>query len=159
MRTAVLIALIVSIAGCSGESSPTGPDGPLALTDVHRTLTSGITNQRIEVISRQARWAEVWDAITAPMSPKPPLPSVDFDNRLLVLAALGEQSDSCKNVRVDSVERRGGTLLITAAETRPPATCTCPPIVVQPVHVVSIPRAATDASFTWRTVILGSCTP
>ena len=149
--------LLVLTAACGGNSSPTSPDGPVVTAEVFRDKTSGVKDRRGEIISRESRWAEVWDEIVSQRSPKPPRPNVDFDSRILIFAGLGETADSCKGVRVAEVERRGGALAIAIAETRPPAGCTCPPMIVQPVHVVSVPRAATDATFQWRSVTEGNC--
>jgi hypothetical protein len=157
MRYALILLLI---AGCSGsESSPTGPDGPVQMTEVYKDQSTGVLGRRAEVISRESRWVEVWSEIVSNRSPKPALPAVNFDEKILVLAALGDTGDACKSVRIETVTRVAGALNISIAETRPPANCSCPPVTVQPVHVVAIPRAATDASFNWRTLTLGGCTP
>jgi hypothetical protein len=148
--------LLALISGCSGESNPTGTDGPVATTEVYKSQFSGMGGKHGEVISRQSRWAEVWDEITAGMSPKPALPSVDFENVLLIVGAIGN-TDACTNGRIESVKRVGGTLEISILEERRP-NCACPAIVARPVHVVSVPRAATGASFTFRIVNLNTCT-
>ena len=158
MRHAALLILLV--AGCNGgESSPTGPDGPVQMTEVYKDQSTGVLGRRAEIISRESRWIEVWSEIVANRSPKPAIPSVNFDERILVLAALGDTADACKSVRIESVTRNGGALSVSIAETRPPANCSCPPVTVQPVHIVAVPRAATDASFNWHTVTLSACAP
>jgi hypothetical protein len=155
-RAAVALTLIL-LAGCDGDSSsPTSPDGVVAFTTVHQTQFSGIRTRRGEVISRGDVWRQTWEEINATLSPKPALPTVDFERNILLLAALGETGDACKRVAIESVEHRGGALRVSAKETRPPASCVCPPVTVQPVHVVSIPRAATGASFEFRSVTEGA---
>ena len=153
MRIQRIVAVMILLAACSGESNPTGTDGPIAATQVYKSKTSGLAGRRGEVISRQSRWAEVWDEITAGMTPKPALPAVDFENALLIVGAIGEV-DSCSDGRIESVTRVSGSLHVSILEERRP-NCTCPAIVVRPVHVVSVPRAATGAEFTFRTVNLG----
>ena len=156
MRIQRIVAVMILLAACSGESNPTGTDGPVPTTQVYKAKTSGLTGRRGEVISRQSRWAEVWDEITAGMSPKPALPAVDFENALLIVGAIGEV-DSCSDGRIESVTRVSGSLEVSILEERRP-NCVCPAIVVRPVHVVSVPRAATGASFAFRIVNLNSCT-
>ncbi|MFL6247152.1 MAG: hypothetical protein ACJ74H_14060 [Thermoanaerobaculia bacterium] len=147
---------MILLTACSGESNPTGTDGPVPTTQVYKSKTSGLTGRRGEVISSQSRWVEVWDQITAGMSPKPALPAVDFDNALLIVGAIGEVG-SCSDGRIESVTRVAGALEVSIVEERRPSTCACPAIVVRPVHVVSVPRAATGASFEFRIVNLNSC--
>lgn len=154
-RAALALALIL-IAGCDrGASSPTSPDGVVPFTTVHTAQFSGIAVRRGEVISRADVWQRTWDEINATISPKPALPAVDFERNILLLAALGDEGDACKRVVIDRVERSGGALRVSVKETRPPASCVCPPVAVRPVHVVSIPRAATGASFDFRQVTEG----
>lgn len=163
-RAAVALTLIL-LAGCGRDASPTAPggtppggpapDGVVAFTVVHTTQQSGIRTRRGEVISRADVWQRTWDEINATISPKPPLPAVDFERNLLLLAALGEQGDACKRVAIERIERTGGTLRVSVKESRPPASCVCPPVTVQPVQVVSVERAATGASFDFRSVTEG----
>ena len=155
MRLASVVILAM-LAGCGGESSPTGPDGPVAFAEVFRDKVSGLTTRRGEIVSRDARWDALWTEIRGSASNKP---VVDFDKNILIVAALGETGDSCKHVRITSVERRLGALNVTIAETRLPPSCVCPPNTVRPVHIVSVPRAATSASFTWITLTEGNPCP
>lgn len=152
MRTPSIVAVMILLAACSGESNPTGTDGPVPTTQVYKAKTSGVAGRRGEVISRQSRWAEVWDEITAGMTPKPALPAVDFEKEILIVGAIGEV-DSCTDARIESVNRVAGALAISILEERRP-NCACPAIVARPVHVVAVPRAATGATFTFRSVNL-----
>jgi hypothetical protein len=152
---AVLIAACV-LAACSGESSPTGTDGPVPMTEVYKSQFSGLDGRRGEVISRQSRWAEVWDEIHEGSSPKPALPAIDFERSILILGAPGGYSDACGMGRIESVKRVSGTLMVSVLlEIR--TGCLCPLIAIHPVHVVAVPRAAAGASFEFRTVTLTTC--
>jgi hypothetical protein len=153
-----LAALVLVVLGCSGESTPAGPDGPVAFTDVYQSSFSGITSRRGEIISREARWVEVWDELQSHVSPKPAIPQVDFSNRLLILAALGTNGDRCTKAQITLVEMVGGALRTRVAEVHRPAGCpSCPPDTSQPVHVVSVPRAATGATFDFVVATATSC--
>ncbi|HEX8618991.1 MAG TPA: hypothetical protein VF911_15515 [Thermoanaerobaculia bacterium] len=146
------IVMLVLLAACGGET-PTGPDGPVVITNVFRDTSSNITSRRAEIVSRSTRWETVWSEIRGTAT----RPVVDFEKNMVIVAALGETADSCKHVRVTKVERNVGAITITIAETRLPPNCTCPPNIVRPVHVVSIPRGATNASFNWTSITEGTC--
>lgn len=151
MRALTLSLALVLLASCNGDSDPTAPDGPVPFTQVAKEQYTGIRMRRAEIISRESRWAEVWDEITATRSPKPALPPVNFETQILILAAYGESGDACRDVRIEKVDRRNGVLEISILDQQRPPNCpVCPPVVVQPVHVVSVARAATGASYTWR---------
>ena len=156
MRIQRIVAVMILLAACKGESNPTGTDGFVPTVLVYKSKTSGIAGRRAEIISRQSPWIEAWDQVTAGQSPKPPLPAVNFDESILVFVAGGELSNSCSDIRIESVNRVDGALEVSILEERRP-NCTCPAIVVRPVHIVSVPRAATGASFTFRVTNLNSC--
>jgi hypothetical protein len=157
MRRLLVLAITLACLACNGESNPTSPDGPVAFAQVYKSKTSGVNRQTAEIISRQARWVEAWDEITAGQSPKPAIPAVDFESVILIYASGGEIADSCSDIRIESVNRVGGALTVSIVEERRPG-CVCPPVVIHPVHVVSVPRAATGASFTFRATNLSGCT-
>jgi hypothetical protein len=156
MHTQRIVALLLLLAGCSGESTPTGTNGPVPTIQVYKSKASAITGRRAEIVSRQSRWVEVWDEITANVSPKPAIPVVDFDNVLLIFAAGGELANSCTDIRIESVTRIDGALAVSILEERRP-NCSCPAILIHPVHVVSAPRAATNASFEFRVANVSGC--
>ena len=159
MRTGSLIATaLLLLASCNSgsDSSPTGPDTIVPFVTVHREQITGVAQRRAELISRQDLWEKTWAEIVSNRFPKPPIPTVDFDRNLLIFVALGETPDSCKSVRIDDVRRRAsGELLVSVKETRPPPSCSCPPVVAFPVHVVAVPRSATGVAFTFESVTEG----
>ena len=147
-----LLLLLVMSGGCFGgdNASPTSPDGIVSYADVYMSQTSGFATRHAEVISRESRWAEVWEQITATQSPKPARPAVNFEERILVVVALGETAATCHFVKVDNVQRVDGELRIAVVDAAPQVPgCACPIGSVQPVHVIAVPRLATSASFTW----------
>jgi hypothetical protein len=152
-----LLPLLLLFACNGASSSPTGVDGVVPFVTVHREQSTGVKGKHAEIISRADVWQRTWDEIVSNRSPKPPLPAVDFEKNILIFAAMGETADACRSLVIDSVERRNGELLVSIKETRPPASCSCPPVTVQPVHVVSVPRAATGAAFLYRSVTEGNC--
>lgn len=156
MRRLIAFAVfMLFIAGCSGESSPTGTNGAVPFTTVYKAQVSGVASRRGEVISQAGRWTEVWAQIAAGQSPAPAMPSVNFENSLLIFVAGGELS-SCSDFKVNTVNRVDGELQIDVVEERR-NNCACPAIVARPVHVVSIPRAATGAAFEFRIVNVSGC--
>lgn len=152
MRSFLIALACFAALGCDDINIP-GIDGPVPMTQVFRQKTSGIMARRGEVITREARWVQVWDEITSRQSPKPPLPTIDWNTHLLVLAAGGETGDACKDLEIEKVERNDGALVVSILDKSPGTNCNpCPPVTIQPVHVVSIVRAATSATFDWKAV-------
>src|SRR5688500_15541899 len=106
MRSGTLIiTALLLFASCKDGSSPTGPGTTVPFTTVHRELVTGVAARRAEVISRQDVWERTWEEIVSNRSPKPPIPTIDFSTHILIFVALGDTPDSCKHVRIDSVQR------------------------------------------------------
>lgn len=164
-RAIVILALL--FAACDGDESPTAPNQPgspnpplgqtVPFTLVYADKYSGIRAPRHELITQPARWQFVWDEIMSDgRSPRPPVPSVDFARQQLILAALGESPDACKDIEVESVRLAGDILQVSIKETRPPMSCSCPPVVVEPVDVIAIPRGTAKITFSRRSETVGA---
>ena len=150
----IAIALLI-VFGCGGDGI-TIPAGPVPMTRVFSDRHSGLRTPREELIVQPARWQLVWDEIMSTRSPKLPAPSVDFDRDVVIVVALGETGDACKSVVIEEVSHAGDLLFVRSKETRPPASCVCPPVTVQPVDIVTVSRRTTTATFSRRSVTEGA---
>jgi hypothetical protein len=150
-----LALAVLLLLGCNGNGI-TIPTGPVPMTKVFSDRHSGLRTPREEVIAQPARWQQVWDEIMSTRSPKPPLPAVDFDRDIVLLAALGETGDACKSLVIEEVTHASDLLFVKIKETRPPMSCSCPPVTVQPVDIVTVPRRTTTATFSRRSVTEGA---
>jgi len=111
--------------------------------------------RREEIISRQSDWDAAWQEIDSYRTPKRPQPVVDFSRYVLIFVARGEAGDACRDLAIDRVDLRNRTFDVFVNDTRPPMSCTCPPVTVQPVHVVAVPRVARTATFHYASVTVG----
>lgn len=109
---------------------------------------TGIENPTRTLITNAETWATTWASIFANYAPaqRPPLPTIDFDSRIIVLAAAGLRGAQGFFFTIDEVRADGGTLEVLVRERWP--SCATLPALSAPVDVVSVPRAATTAGFT-----------
>ena len=154
----LVCTIILGLNGCSESSSPTDP-GPIILPSfqtVFKATNTGVHERRGEVILSQERWEEVWSEIHAgQQTPGVPAPTIDFGTNMLVMASMGDEPDGCWDIGITEVRAVVVRLEVAVAETRPPLSCTCPAVVVQPVHVVQVERADLPAQFRFVRSILG----
>jgi hypothetical protein len=151
----VVAASVGSVSlGCSDRPT-TEDDTAIPFHDLYKNRYSGIFIQRGEVISTPDRWQTAWDELGATQSPQLPLPVVDFANTAVVLVAMGENPDACWTVEIEAVHELPGLLHVTAANIRARASCSCPPVVVQPAHVVSLGTVIETAVFDFKTKTQG----
>ena len=153
-----LLIYSLSFALMRCGSLPAQPSGPLRMTDVHRESRTGARVNREEIITSPERWREVWQELVSDRSPKPTLPPVDFSSNALVYVARGETGDACRSIRITRVELRQHHLTVFVNDSRLPMSCDCPPVTIQPVHIVAVPRvsANTNSTFQYQTVTEGA---
>jgi hypothetical protein len=74
---------------------------------------------------------------------------IDFTTEVAVVAAPGSRSDSCYSVAVTCMRRTGGSqdIGIVAQETYPGPGCACFFVLIDPMHIVKMPRPAGAVTF------------
>jgi hypothetical protein len=148
------LAAFLALGGCG--VLPTEPSGTLPLLEIHKESGTGVISKREEVISSQARWHVVWQEINSYRSPSLPEPVVDFGSYVLIFVARGLTGDACRSIAIERVDLRHGSFEVLVNDVRPPLSCSCPPITVQPVHVVAVPRVAEKATFQYASITVGA---
>ena len=149
----IAFAFVFAILGCAGV--PNEPGELLRITDVHKERSTGARVKREEIITSPDRWREVWEEIVSNRSPKPALPPVDFSSNSLVYVARGETGDACRSITITRVQLLDGHATVFVRDSRPPMSCSCPPVTIQPVHIVAIPRVPVTSSFQYKNVTEG----
>lgn len=147
-RPFILLATIVCALGSACTNDPARPSNVLPIQEVLSISTmSGIETPEYTVVLTPEAWASAWAAIFAPYAPaqKPPLPMIDFDSRIIVLAAAGLRGAQGFSFTIDEVRAENGTLQVLVLERWP--FCGSLPALSAPVSVVSVPRVATTATF------------
>lgn len=165
MRThgSLVTAALVLAAACSGGSS--GPGDPAssgaALIDVRPVdagvyvfrYYGGIRDARRTVIRGDAKWRATWDEITATVTPRPPLPEVDFSRDEVILAAAGTRSSGGYTIEILSVYEDEGERSAIVLETRPASSCGVTTAITHPLAAVLVPRSAAPVRFVERSAL------
>lgn len=137
------------LAACTSET-PTSdqPEVRLDLTTVVQNSQSGYDLPTRAVIRTTSDWSQAWQTLHRGLNPGPPIPAVDFDREMLVLAAAGERSDGCYSIEVTRATLKGdGSLEFEVTETVPGPNCICTQAITQPVHVAKLSRAQGAARY------------
>lgn len=147
MRRAIPGLWLAAVA-CGGQ--PEGAAVTAAGDDVAQLFAgnhSGLHDRHRLVIADSQTWHAVWDSAQAQVSPAPPLPSVDFSRRRVIVAALGERTSGGFDIRVDSLRDVGGVRTVFVTTTKPGPGCMTIAALTQPVHMVSVPATGGDMHF------------
>jgi hypothetical protein len=152
------LAIILTAALASGcGSSPTAPeDGePLAVTRLKAepfsfTAHSGYTQPARLVIRTREQWSAAWTVIVpaTPLSLPPPLPEIDFEREMLIVAAMGGQSTGGFNILIESAtESPRGVVTVHVRSISPGAGCVTTLAVTKPVDIARLPRRDGPVAF------------
>ena len=167
MRTSLaMLLLAVAVAYCAGGehargadlSQPSLPQSPQSVTITRLstgsdpfTYYSGLTESTRLVIRDASAWAEMWARLST-ARPVPPLPTVDFNREMVVVAALGARPSGGHSIVVESASREGGSVYVTVRSEVPGSGCLLSQALTSPVDVARMPRTDDPVQFRERNV-------
>jgi hypothetical protein len=156
----IKFAMIVAMFGLTTCMPPdsTGPDSPpelntpdrLPFQDVYSLQTfSGMDTKRGRIITDSAALQAAWDTVFAnyAVGQKPFVPAIDFKQNVVLLASAGQTPTQLLWFRITLVRQRPEHLAVLVESAWPP--CGGLPVNTNPVHIVTVPRVATQAVFTF----------
>ncbi len=138
----LLSVLTVLVLALACDDSPTSPeDAAITFETVVASSSSGFSSPRYDVIRDAGEWGQTWNILHAGQSPLPPLPGIDFEREMVMLAAMGTGNNGCFRVEVSAITlRASGGLDVEVTELEPGTSCSCTQAITQPVHVVRLQR-------------------
>jgi hypothetical protein len=101
---------------------------------------SGLDEALSAVVHDQESWGELWDRIHRGVSPRPPLPPVDFSRHMLIAVATGTRRSGGFGVAVRGVAVHENKLVVEVLETCPARGAMASMALTQPVAVVRLDR-------------------
>jgi hypothetical protein len=153
MPPVAIAAVALSLGMTCGEGGILGipPQATqLAEQDVHTLVvapSSGVEERQRAVLTSPQEWTALWDRAYANHMPRPPVPTVDFAERIVVVAAMGPRSSGGYAIRVDAVHRDGDDLYVRVHEISPGARCLVSAVLTAPVTAVALPRLGGQVVF------------
>ena len=136
-----------SVVPPDSEKSPIVPpesgSGALSfdvIDDVHSTLISGIRDPRRMVIGTASEWEAFWNEFAAALEPRPDPPAIDFGERMVIVAAMGERTTGGYTIAIDEVTEGEDGVTARVVETSPIASCFLAQVITAPVTAVSVTR-------------------
>lgn len=138
--------------GSSGDVERIPPDAtPVEVRPVADFPNSGIHVARREEVRSAGRWERVWEELVAGRAPTPAPPHVDFRERMVLVATMGERPSGGYEIAIERVLRTSGDrLLAVVRETSPGEGCVVTQALTAPAVAVSVPRVRGDVSFLER---------
>lgn len=102
--------------------------------------------QRMVITDAEA-WAEAWQRFHGAVEPMPAIPNVDFTQRMVILAAMGQRSSGGYQIAVEGVYRDADRLIVEVRETSPGPRCVTTAALTSPATAVITDRF--DGEVAW----------
>jgi hypothetical protein len=108
---------------------------------------SGMDTKRGRIITDSAALRAAWDTVFAnyAVGQKPQPPAIDFRQNVVLIASAGQTPTQLEWFRITMVRERPEHLAVLVESQWP--RCGGLPVITNPVHIVSVPRKATQAVF------------
>ena len=145
MRTILTLVLASLSVACMGPA----PSEELPITRLAKGQHSLQTEQQFDVITGQAQFRHLWSQFDAGAPP-----ALDFTRETAIAVFMGERPTGGYAIRVDSVTRSEGELLVEVVLQAPGPECMTTQAFTQPYEMVSVPSGPTRADFSTRRVLL-----
>lgn len=117
------------------------------------THHSGLADSARIVVRDANTWAATWTAIWRRHSPEPALPSIDFSQEMLVVAALGTRSSGGYSIYVDSAYQRSDHIEVVIRKVSPGSRCIVTAALTEPVDIARLPRSSQSVRYRERSVV------
>jgi hypothetical protein len=141
-------------AGCGFPPLPGAPDDAESLEvrgfpdDVISAEHSGFPGQRRLVIRDSAAWLAFWDTLMA--HTRTAAPPVNFEQDMVIAAALGRRANTGYSIQIDQVQAHAGDFWVHVRGRTPNLSCVRLPVETSPVTAVRVTRQAGHATFVER---------
>jgi hypothetical protein len=148
-------SMILLAAACGAAPSAPEAQEPLTIVRLRRepvsfTYVSGFDEPRHFVVRDANAWQQTWTELWRNHVPLPPLPAINFEREMVVVAALGTRPSGGFSVFIDSASAGPDGVVVRVRALSPGSDCAVTLAVTQPVDVARVPRRDGSVAFTER---------
>jgi hypothetical protein len=118
------------------------------------TTYSGLNDSVRAVVRDSTAWLELWRAINRPFYPPPPLPPVDFEHDMIVIAALGARPTAGYDIVIEGARRDSAAVEIALRKLSPAPGCPVSAAMTQPVDLATIPASQRAVRFREKSIVV-----
>jgi hypothetical protein len=166
VRTTRALSLI-AVGACQGAlagGQPPAHGEPVPLVRFRKSPSafsaySGLIDSVRLVVRDSTAWRQLWQQINRPFIPPPPLPPVDFQREMVVVAALGARPSAGFDVVIERAANDSAGIEIDVRRASPGAGCPVAAAITQPVDMAKIPASDRALRFRERSTVISCVAP
>ena len=148
----VILATSLALAATSGIAHPT-PGRPLAFTRMPQVEGNGFMRPGQFMVRNRVEWHRAWLQVMEGRSPFVPLPAIDFERSIILVATRGEITAGGHDIVIESITETADSLYVTVRRDTP-GTCYASEGYTHPTDAVLIPKTAKTIRWTYRDEIV-----
>ncbi|MGH7844428.1 MAG: protease complex subunit PrcB family protein [Candidatus Binatia bacterium] len=116
---------------------------------VDKGFNSGVRGRKLLALKTEKEWRELWETHESITTPPKPVPLVDFEREMIVVAFSGEKPSGGHGIAIVKIEEDTAKreLRVTFRETRPPAGAMVTGALTQPYHIVKLKTTDLPVTF------------
>ena len=156
MRLLIIAALTVLISCKNTETTATVDNSKIPNNNdvvniefsvIKSGTNGGFTTKHNEVITSNEEFRKVWDRALLNMMDKDPLPEIDFENKMIILVAMGQQTSGGHKIEVVGVQNATDGVGITILEFKPGKKCITTDALAFPFQLIEIAKSEKQVTF------------
>lgn len=153
VRAALMFAVACGSRGEGVTEAQEVPDGAVQVPIEHPAWSSqlsGLREPARTVIRDRESWQDFWQSFAGARVPAPPAPEIDFAQKQVIVAAMGERSTAGYDIAVDAVYQQNDTTYVVVVEREPASGCIAATVISTPATAVLIPPGSGPVRFVER---------
>lgn len=135
-----------SLTACGGSGSDTEGTN-VSFTTLAQSSNSGITTREGTVVRNQNEFNALWSKYSSNAVPPPQPPAVDFNTYQVVGYFLGSKPNGCYSMSITQIMQTKERMIVTYRQETPAADTICTAQMVNPAHLVTVPKSPLDVEF------------
>ena len=144
----LFLFLTSTLFSCKSSKENKSKATPIVFSEIQTGKNSSYTKYTTKEIVNIKELSAVWINLFTKYDRKPPVPTIDFDNKMLVVIALGERNTGGYSIQVNSILETKNEIKINVSENKPGPTCLTSSVMVYPFQLIEIPKTAKKITFT-----------
>lgn len=153
MKIFIPISLLVIFAACKTTKEVTDTTQTTENTNINTDPTfkevifstlsegnnGGFIGKQNVVITSQEKLEEVWNEAYSNYMKKPPVPTLNFETKMVLLTTMGEQNNGGFSIKIASITEHENNLMVIVEENIPDNNCMTTSVITYPYEIVEIP--------------------
>jgi len=131
-----IIFFLILFAGCSGSREY----GEVYFKSIASGSNAGFSEKYQTVIYSEKDFQKLWSDTYSNFSEKPPVPSVNFSNQMVVAVYFGFYSTGGASVKINGVSINDYDMKVDVLQTLPGKNCVTTDVITYPFDMVVIPK-------------------